>query len=241
MLHTTGELMISSRHNFHRIYDLRERVLPGWDDKDAPSLEEVHRQLALKAVQSLGITTAAWLLDYYRQKKINPSKLLDEFVSKGEVLQVEVEGWKSPAYIHRNNLPMAEKILSGEIKPERTTLLSPFDPIVWDRKRAKALFDFDYRIECYTPAEKRRYGYFTLPILWKNKIIGRLDPKAHRKEKIFEVKSLHLEPGVAITDELLADLSQTLLECANWHKTPQVIIRQSDPPGLTELLARRLT
>lgn len=241
MLHTTGELMIASRHNFHRIYDLRERVLPGWDDKDAPSLEEVHRRLALKAVQSLGLTTAAWVTDYYRQRKVNAAKLLEDFVNKGEVVQVEVEGWKSPAYIHQANLPLAEKVLSGEIKAELTTLLSPFDPIVWDRKRAKALFDFDYRIECYTPAEKRVYGYFTLPILWKNQIIGRLDPKAHRKEKIFEVKNLHLEPGVVITDELLADLCQTLQECANWHKTPQVVIRQSDPPELAELLAKRLT
>ena len=77
-----------------------------------------------------------------------------------------------------------------------TTLLSPFDPVVWDRRRALELFGFDYRIECYTPAPKRRYGYFTLPILHRGALIGRLDPKAHRKDGIFEVKALYIEPGV---------------------------------------------
>jgi len=99
------------------------------------------------------------------------------------------------------------------------------------------LFNFTYQIECYTPAPKRIYGYFTLPILYNNALIGRLDPKAHRKEGIFEVKVLHLEPGVIVDDTLVAEVKSALQACAAWHKTPQVIVRQATEPGLAERLS----
>src|SRR5262249_7313441 len=98
------------------------------------------------------------------------------------------------------------------------------------------LFDFTYQIECYTPAPKRIYGYFTLPILYDNRLIGRLDPKAHRKEKLFEVKALHLEPGVIMDDELIASVKAAIRACADWHQTPEVVVRQSNPPDVAKLL-----
>jgi uncharacterized protein YcaQ len=119
-------------------------------------------------------------------------------------------------------------------------LLSPFDPIVRDRPRALALFDFDYRIECYTPAPKRVYGYFTLPILWRERLIGRLDPKAHRRDGLFEVKSLHLEPGIEVDDNLIEALASSLRDCASWHGTPRVIVREANVPDLAAALNRRL-
>src|SRR5262249_21331975 len=125
----------------------------------------------------------------------------------------------------------------GEIPRSKTTLLSPFDPLVWDRGRALDLFGFDYQIEFYKPAPKRIYGYYTLPILYDNRLIGRLDPKAHRKEGIFEVKALHLEPGMMVDDELVAELKSALQACAAWHKTPQVIVRYATEPGLAERLS----
>jgi uncharacterized protein YcaQ len=119
-------------------------------------------------------------------------------------------------------------------------LLSPFDPLVWDRARALELFGFDYRIECYTPAAKRRYGYFTLPILHRGKLIGRLDPKAHRAQGLFEVKALHLEPGVRATKSMMSDLADALHRLAEWHKTPEIIIGQSDPPAAAARLKAAL-
>jgi uncharacterized protein YcaQ len=98
------------------------------------------------------------------------------------------------------------------------------------------LFDFDYTIECYTPAAKRRYGYFTLPILQRGRIIGRLDPKAHRKLGVFEVKALHLEEGVLPSEELATDLAAALRRLAAWHQTPDLVVRQTDPPELAALL-----
>ncbi|MEO7838108.1 MAG: crosslink repair DNA glycosylase YcaQ family protein [Anaerolineales bacterium] len=119
----------------------------------------------------------------------------------------------------------------------RAPLKEPFDPLVWDRKRALDLFNFDYKFEVYTPASRRKYGYFTLPILYNNALIGRLDPKAHRKEGIFEVKALHLEPGVVVDDALVTEVKSALQACAAWHRTPQVVVRYATQPGLAERLS----
>jgi uncharacterized protein len=237
-LFTSGQLMIVRRHNFQRIYDLRERVLPAWDDALLPPLDEVRRTLTLRAVRALGVTTARWTADYFRTRKLETAALVRHLADEGALLQVAVEGWDDAAYVHPDNAALAKAAAAGALAPELTTLLSPFDPLVWDRARAVAMFGFDYRIECYTPAPKRRYGYFTLPILQRGALIGRLDPKAHRKEKRFEVKALHLEPGIPITDELIADVAGALQACASWHGTPTVDVRWSDPPELAALVQR---
>lgn len=239
-LFTAGELMVARRHHFQRIYDLRERVLPDWDDARMPPSDQVRRALALNAVRALGITTAAWLADYFRTPKRATAPLPAMLAAEGQLVAARVEGWQQPAYIHPDNLALAEAAASGALVPELTTLLSPFDPLVWDRARALAMFNFDYRIECYTPAPKRRYGYFTLPILRRGQLIGRLDPKAHRKEGRFEVKALHLEPGIPASDELAHDLAGALRDCASWHETPLVDVRWSDPPELAALVQRAL-
>ena len=165
--------------------------------------------------------------------------LLEQLAAEGLLTPVQVEGIDAPAYLYPEYFGLLEKIASGEQASTLTTLLSPFDPLVSDRSRARALFDFDYTIECYTPAARRRYGYFTLPILHKERLVGRLDPKAHRQQGIFEVKALHLEPGVPITDELVADLAAALRRLAAWHGTPDLVIRQSDPPEFARLLEKQ--
>ena len=238
-LHTAGELMIASRHNFQRIYDLRERVLPQWNDAHTPPLAEVRRTLALKTVRALGVTPARWVADYFRNPKRATEPLPEALAADGLLLRATVENWTEPAYIHPENLALVEAITTGKACPTRTTLLSPFDPIVWDRARALALFNFDYRIECYTPGPKRRYGYFTLPILHRDSLVGRLDAKAHRAQGRFEIKALHLEPDVIITDELIADLADALRACATWHKTPEVTITWANRPELAEQIVAR--
>jgi uncharacterized protein YcaQ len=142
--------------------------------------------------------------------------------------------------VHSDHRELAEAAASGELRATATTLLSPFDPVTWDRARASELFGFEYRIEVYTPVEKRKYGYFTLPILHRGALVGRLCPKAHRKEGIFEVRQLHLEPGVPVTDELASDLGQALQACADWHGMPQVVIREADPAPAAEAVRAAL-
>jgi uncharacterized protein YcaQ len=225
-----GELMIARRENFQRVYDLRERILPGWDDVQTPSAEEVRRAFALKAVRALGVAPARWVGGYVYTPKKGLVALLDRLVDEGALRRATVEGWDAPAYVHPDHLPLAEQAAAGALEPALTTLLSPFDPLVSDRARVEELFGFYYRIEVYTPSHKRQFGYFTLPILHRGALIGRLDPKAHRAAGLFEVRALHLEPGVAVTDDLITDLAAALRACAAWHQTPQVVIRQSDPP-----------
>ncbi len=232
-----GELMVRKRHNFQRIYDLRERVLADFDKLDDVSLADAHDQFVLNTIQGLGVTKAEWIPDYFRLKKADVNAALKRLEKQDRLMTIAVEGWKTPAYIHSDSLKRVEAAAKGDIPRSKTTFLSPFDPLVWDRARALDLFGFDYKIEVYTPAPKRKYGYFTLPILYNNRLIGRLDPKAHRKEGIFEVKSLHLEPGVMVDDSLVAEVKSALQACAAWHKTPQVVVRYATEPGLAERLS----
>src|SRR5688572_5366410 len=236
-LFLSGELMVRKRHNFQRIYDLRERVLPGSDELDEISPADAHDQFVLNTIQALGVTKAEWIADYFRLYKADVNAALKRLEEQGRLTKVEVEGWNAPGYIHPANRKQVEAAAKGDIPRSKTTFLSPFDPLVWDRKRALDLFNFDYKIEVYTPAPKRRYGYFTLPILYNNALIGRIDPKAHRKEGIFEVRALHLEPGVVVDDALVAEVKAALQACAAWHKTPQVVVQYAAKPGLAKRLS----
>jgi uncharacterized protein YcaQ len=231
-----GDLMIARRENFQRVYALRERILPDWDDAQTPAPAEVRRAFALKAVRALGVAPARWVAGYFYTPKKGLVALLDRLVDEGALRRVQVEDWDTPAYVHPDHLPLAEQAAAGALEPTLTTLLSPFDPLVSDRDRAEELFGFYYRIEVYTPSHKRQFGYFTLPILHRGALIGRLDPKAHRAAGLFEIRALYLEPGVAVTDELITDLATALRACAAWHKTPQVVVRQSDPPEVAARL-----
>jgi uncharacterized protein YcaQ len=236
----TGEVMIARRQNFQRVYELRERLLPDWQDDAVPSSEEFRRTLALRSVSALGVAFSAWVPDYFRLPKKGMPERLEMLAQEGRLRRVEVEGFEGSAYIHPDRVDLVEKAASGGLELTLTTLLSPFDPLVWDRQRARELFDFDYTIECYTPAAKRRYGYFTLPILHRGQLVGRLDPKAHRAQGVFEIKALYLEPGVPVSEELVAGLAAALHRLAAWHGTPEIVARRSDPPEVAALLEAAL-
>src|SRR5215210_891342 len=241
-LFPAGELMISRRENFHRVYDLRERVLanalPTWEDALAPNEQEVRRALALKAVRALGVAVVRWVPDYFRTPKRGAAKLLEELADEGSLLRAGIED--EPAYVHPDNAGLAEGVLSGGLRSSVTTLLSPFDPVVWDRARDLELFGFDYKIEVYTPAARRRYGYYSLPILHDSALVGRLDAKAHRKQGTFEVKVIHLEPDTLVNDDLVSGIAGALRHCAGWHGTPEVVVRSSDPPELAGPLRAKI-
>lgn len=240
MLFSAGELMVARRENFQRVYDLRERVRPDWDDARLPPIEETQRSLILQSVSALGVTSAAWVADYYRMSKRTTPKLVRDLASEGALVEVEVDGWKDVAYVHRDNLALAERAAEGGLTTTRTTLLSPFDPVVWDRARARAMFDFDYVLECYTPAPKRRWGYFVLPILRRGRLVGRLDAKAHRRDGRLEIHRLFLEDGVRASAGLAADLAGALRAFADWHDTPDIVVRKTQPATFRVELKRAL-
>jgi uncharacterized protein YcaQ len=235
VLFTSGALMIARRHNFQRVYDLAERVHPTWDDRHLPPMAETRRRLALKAVRALGVAKAAWIPDYYRTRR--PHADIDALADAGALLRATVRGWDEPLYIHPDHLELAQRAAAGQLSATLTSVLSPFDPIVWDRRRALELFGFDYRLECYTPAAKRRYGYFTLPILRRGALVGRVDAKAHRRDGVFELKLVELEPGVRVSERFCADIAQALQRCANWHACPDVLITRTEPAAFGAQLA----
>ena len=239
-----GELMIARRENFQRVYDLAERVLAKSRRHrladpvvDASAMQ---RQFALGAVRALGITQARWINDYFRSGGKIKDAALEVFVANGELLRVEVDGWSNPAYVHRDHADLLAAAASGRQRATQTVLLSPFDPVVWDRERASAMFGFDYRIECYTPAPKRRYGYYVLPILHRGRLVGRLDAKAHRTDGVFEVKALYLEEGVVSTPALARAIAGAIRECAQWHGTSRVELVRSEPKAFRRDLVAAL-
>lgn len=234
-----GELMVARRVNFQRVYDLTERVRPRLRPApglEEPTPEEARRRFILDTVRALGITRARWIADYFRlRRQVTPTELAP-LLASGEILEVDVAGWPSPGYVHRDHAELLERAREERLTATHTALLSPFDPVVWDRARALELFGFDYRIECYTPAPKRRFGYFVLPILHRGRLVGRLDAKAHRGQGTFEVKAVFLEPGVRVGKSLVADLARAVRESAEWHGCPRVVITRAEPAALvTEL------
>ena len=242
-LFARGELMIARRENFQRVYELTERVLARAKVQPAAAAfdaDSARREYLLGAVRALGITQARWIADYFRTGKMYKDADVERFVESGELLRVTVRGWELPAYVHRDNLALLQRAQRNGLRAGYTTLLSPFDPVVWHRERASTLFGFDYRLECYTPAPKRRYGYFVLPILHAGRLVGRLDAKAHRADGVFEVKALYLEAGEHGDAALAASIAAAIHACAAWHGTPRVTLRRSDPPAFGKLLRAAL-
>jgi uncharacterized protein YcaQ len=240
-LFASGELMVARREKFQRVYDLAERVAPQLRAMvEAPTTIQVQQQFLEKSVAALGITQARWVHDYYRSKPRLKDSDLDALVEQGVMLRVAVAGWDKPAYVHASRTALLKKAAAHTLKATHTALLSPFDPIVWDRERALAMFDFDYRLECYTPEAKRIHGYFVLPILCRGELIGRLDAKAHRADGAFEVKALHAQAGAPWTDAQVADVAQAIQRCATWHGTPRVTINATRPAKLAAALKRVL-
>ena len=227
-----GELMIARRQGFQRVYDLRARVLPGWQDgpdaANVPGRAEVLNAFTLKAVQALGVALADWVPGYFHLPKKGNASRLEVLAEAGQLCKVTIEGLPGQAYLD----PAAVSVDQSGL----TSVLSPFDPLVSDRQRLKDLFGFDYTIECYTPAARRRFGYYTLPILHRGSLVGRLDPKAHRVDGLFEVKALALEPGVKASDDLVGSLACALRRLAAWHGTPELVIRRSEPSDLANRL-----
>lgn len=237
-LFTAGELMVARREKFQRVYDVRERVLPSHlhDDAQVPERDAVDRAWTLAAVKSMGVATARWVGDYFRHAGVVPRPHPDNLADSGELRRVRVAGIAAPAYVHRDHAALLRAAAGNALTPTYSTLLSPFDPLVWDRKRALTLFNFDYRIECYTPEAKRKYGYFTLPILVRGELVGRLDAKAHRAEGVFAVRALHLEPNVNATEALATDIAGAIVRCARWHQTPSVRVEKATPSSFLTTL-----
>ncbi|HKN02384.1 MAG TPA: winged helix-turn-helix domain-containing protein [Buttiauxella sp.] len=221
-LFTAGKVMVIERRNFQRVYDLTSRVMPDWNDElHLIHQHDAEQQMLENSARSLGIFRPEWLADYYRLKNISIKPLLTQWQEKGRVIPVNVEGM-GELWLHCDQFPLLAKAEQNTLRATHTAVLSPFDPIVWDRKRAEALFDFSYRLECYTPAEKRKYGYFVLPLLHRGALVGRVDAKMHRKSEELEIISLYLEDGPKPSQSLINGLHTAFTDFAYWQGARQI-------------------
>ena len=199
---THGDAIVRRRDGFRRVFDLPDHIIPGFWDGEAIGREDVQHELAVRAVRALGIATPKWTADYFRSGSpvhlpvADAKRVLPLLEAEGAATRIEVPGIAEPAWIDTGQLERLEDLRAGRMRPTLTTFLSPFDNLTWNRGRGEALWDFHYRIEVYTPAPKRVYGYYSLPILHRGKIVGRLDPSFDRKSRVLTIKSLHLEPWV---------------------------------------------
>ena len=195
------------RGSFERVYDLTERVIPA-AILSLPTPEEADAQRALveRAARALGIATAADLRDYFRLPLQASASAVAELVEEGALLPVQVEGWKQQAYLHRS--ARRPRRIEGQ------ALLVPFDPLIWERSRTERLFGFRYRIEIYTPAEKRVHGYYVFPFLMDERLVARVDLKADRQRSVLIVQKTTLEPDAP--EETPARLQLELRLMAEW-------------------------
>lgn len=198
-----GEVVVAGRTRFERRYDLAERhVSPEILGREVPKDDAV-RELVRLGSRALGVGTVGDIADYYRLLQAPTKAAIRDLVDSGELLPVTVRGWDAPAYLHRDaRIPR---------RVEATALLSPFDPIVWERDRALRMFGFHYRIEIYTPAPKRVFGYYTLPLLIDESLVGRIDLKSDRQSGVLRVQSAWREPGASVDlDRVVALLDETV-------------------------------
>jgi uncharacterized protein YcaQ len=223
---TRGLLAVAERRaNFARVFDLAERLVPREHHGREVSRDEAVRAFVLLAARAHGIATAGDLADYYRMSITQARSGIADLVSAGELRAARVEGWREPAYLH----PQAR--LPARI--DAAALLSPFDPLVWHRPRVARLFNFDYRIEIFVPAEKRRWGYYVLPFLLGDRLVARADLKADRPGRKLLVPAAYLERSTE-AGHVAAALARELRLWATWLGLDAIVI------GRRGNLARKL-
>jgi hypothetical protein len=225
----TGQVTSAARRGFERLYDLPERVLPARViAAPTPSEQDAQRTLIALAARALGIATEADLRDYFRLPVAGARRAIGELVEAGVLERVEVAGWLKHAYLHR-------RAKAAKLDPRRAALLSPFDSLIWARDRTERLFGMKFRLEIYTPQDKRVHGYYVLPLLVGDRLVARIDLKADRQASTLRVLAAHAEPAAKnIAGALAGELSRM----ARWLELETIAVEKRG--DLAHMLKRSL-
>jgi uncharacterized protein YcaQ len=199
-----GEIVVVGRNGIHRLWGLADDHLPHWTPRDEWETHQVVRQAAQHALRSLGVAKAAHISNHFtRGRYPGLAAALAEMEADQTIARVQIGDGTGPFsgvwYAHSADLPLLERLERGDDWQPRTVLLSPFDNLICDRKRTQALFGFDFTMEIYVPKEKRRWGYYVLPVLHGDRLIGRIDPAVDRARGILNIHAVHAEPDAPLT------------------------------------------
>ena len=209
----TGSLVCRERRGFQRVYDLADRAIPAEVAQIELSDEECAIRLVGAAARALGVATAADLAAY----KGVPTKLVQRVLGDTDLVPVQVRGWERPAFV----APGATDVLDGRVRG-RSILISPFDSLIWDRPRTERLFGFHHRLEAYVPRHKRQYGYFAMPVLGKNKLVGLVDPGRRGQTLVAKQVTMRTKDAARI-------VGAALVEAASWVNCDEIVIERVDP------------
>lgn len=221
-LWTNGEIIVTERLGNHRRWGLAEAFWPEWTPQDEWTAEQACRFAVQKAVRALGAATVKQIkVHYTRGMYPGLTAVLKNLVKEESLIPVTADGMPGDYYLHADDLPLLRQIQAGNWQP-RTTLLSPFDNLICDRDRTESLWDFYFRIEIYVPAAKREYGYYVLPILYGDKLIGRIDPKMDRKTNTLHIHNVYAEPNAPTFKKTVREIGQSVTSLAKFLGAKQI-------------------
>ncbi len=227
-LWVTGKIMVARREGNTKYWDLTQRVLPKWTPTERLTSHQVRTRIAERALQALGLAQPNHIRYYYiRGIPENIAPVLSKLTSLKQIEQIQIINSKSKQplrgtwYIHKTNLPLLERIENGDWTG-RTTLLSPFDNLIYERKRIEQLFNFKYRLEIYVPEKDRKFGPYALPILFGDQFVGRIEAKLNRETNHLEIRGIHSEPSTKLTKEVIEAIQAILKEFATFLKAEHI-------------------
>lgn len=230
-----GEILVAGRRGLKRFWDLSGRCLPPWTPAAELEWPQVVSQAAQRSLRALGVARPAHIQQHFtRGRYPDLAATLKRLEEEGRIARARLvedgRSWPGPWYVHADDLPLLEQLTNGEWRP-RTTLLSPFDNLICDRKRTEQLFGFSYRVEIYVPKAKRQYGYYTLPILHGDRLIGRLDPLMDRQNGRLQINAVFAEPDAPQDGETGRAVAAAIAELAAWLGAKEIAYGPTLPDG----------
>jgi uncharacterized protein YcaQ len=219
------------------MWDLTERILPEWTPRERLNEREVVRRASQKSLRALGVATARHIERHYiRGRYPNLSVVIAELEKEGRIERIAIEGYPGTWYVHVDDLALLKRL--GRDWEPRTTLLSPFDNLICDRDRTRSLFDFNYSIEIYVPKTKREHGYYVLPILHGDRLIGRIDPVMDRARGQLRINAVYAEPDAPRDKETARAIREVVMDLAQFLGAREVVYSQRVPGSWKETLRR---
>ena len=232
ILYDRGSFMVTSRINFQKVYDLKERVLPKWVDKTGMTHYESYRYLLINAMKALGICHPSQIGDYIHVNRTVARPFVHQLLDEGVIVKVKARLQNNTIHdlvVHKDDLELLTRASDNDIDVSDTTFLSPFDNLFWARGRDIQFWGFQQVLEAYKPKHLRRWGYFCLPILHKNRLVGRIDPKVERQSEILILHSIILEAGTDADNVLLEGISSALKRFMDFNDCKEILIEKSFP------------